>query len=518
MPLIPFSVLCPAGRLRDAGDRVLGLTPGMLLTTGQSASGKVTILLALADAMAAQERPVVLLTDQADHFAPFRPLPPNWREVCVSPSRMAWQDALQSESSTDALLVVAPLNRENASAAIAIAGDRWVFAALDTLAAGLDASYALREMGVPYDEFADRVRCVWSQFLVEALCADCAADASIAPGELELLFPAGGPARPVRTEVGCAACDGRGTRGRVAISDVTFITDDARPAIRGALVQGVTVAPGPDLHIAAREEAQALVEAGTIGIRTYRDAIQRNPLLRTQNALDLVKVQSAKLSSMFDTFVVSLWLDLDVLRAVADRTAAGVLVVEDDRRIRFANARARQALRAEGELSIVADHVVAKTPRVRRALNEALARAVGQDAAATRLELAVDGTAETDVFIAPLPTVRGFASGLRRLALVFLGAPGRPDRLPSAQDLREYFDLTPAESRVALLLCAGHVPKEVARALQVSVPTVRSHLRALLEKTGTARQTELIQLLSSLPGTGSGPSPGHLPADDDTMK
>ncbi len=166
----------------------------------------------------------------------------------------------------------------------------------------------------------------------------------------------------------------------------------------------------------------------------------------------------------------------------------------------------------------MADHVVAKTPRVRRALNEALARAVGQDAAATRLELAVDGTAETDVFIAPLPTVRGFASGLRRLALVFLGAPGRPDRLPSAQDLREYFDLTPAESRVALLLCAGHVPKEVARALQVSVPTVRSHLRALLEKTGTARQTELIQLLSSLPGTGSGPSRGHLPADDDTMK
>ncbi len=74
MPLIPFSVLCPAGRLRDAGDRVLGLTPGMLLTTGQSASGKVTILLALADAMAAQDRPVVLLTDQADHFAPFRPL------------------------------------------------------------------------------------------------------------------------------------------------------------------------------------------------------------------------------------------------------------------------------------------------------------------------------------------------------------------------------------------------------------------------------------------------------------
>lgn len=510
MPLIALSLLCPDGKLREAGARVMGLTPGMLLTTGQSASGKVTILLALAEAMAAQGRTVALLTDQPDQFEPFRPLPASWREVCVQPNRIAWQHALQSESSTNALLVVAPLNRENASATMAFACDRWVFAALDTLAAGLDSSYALREMGVPYDAFADHVRCVWSQFLVEALCDDCAADAAISPEELEFLFHTGRPPGPVKTEVGCAACEGRGTKGRVAISDVTFVTDAARPVIKGALVHGLTIALGPDLHIAAREQAEELAGRGIIGIKTFRDAIQRNPLLRTQNALDLVKAQSAKLSSMFDTFVVSLWLDLDVLKAVADRTAAGVLVVEEDRRIRFASARARQVLRAEGELSIVDDHVVARTPRTKRSLNEALARAAGPQASATRL--AVDGIAKRDIFIAPLPAVRGFARGMRRLALIFLGAPGQTDSLPSGQDLREYFDLTPAESRVALLLCAGHVAKEVARELRVSIPTVRSHVRALLEKTGTSRQAELVALLCSLPRTGSGASLGDDPA------
>lgn len=516
MPLIPLSVLCTRGRLKGAGARVTGLDPGMLLTTGQAASGKVTILLALADAMAAHDRAVALLTDQPDHFAPFRPLPAGWREVCVRPTRTAWQRALRAESATDALLVVAPLNRENASATIAIAADRWVFAALDTLASGLDASYALREMGVSYDDFADNVRCIWSQFLVEALCDDCAADAKMSAEELELLFPTGGPLSPVKTEVGCAACNERGTTGRVAISDVTFVTDSARPVIKGALVQGVPVALGSDLHIAAREQARELLGSGVIGVRTYRDAIQRNPLLRTQNALDLVMAQSARMTRMFDTFVRSLWLDLDVLRAVADRTAAGVLVVEEHRRIRFANARARQALRAEGDLSIVDDHVVAKTPRAQRSLGEALARAVGPGAAATRLEFSVDDTARSGVFVTPLPTVRGFSSGMRRLALVFLGTPGQPDSLPSGQDLREYFDLTPAESRVALLLCAGHVPKEVARQLQVSVPTVRSHLRALLEKTGTSRQTELIRLLSSLPRTGPDASLAGPPADEAT--
>jgi DNA-binding CsgD family transcriptional regulator len=49
------------------------------------------------------------------------------------------------------------------------------------------------------------------------------------------------------------------------------------------------------------------------------------------------------------------------------------------------------------------------------------------------------------------------------------------------------------------MLCAGYVPKEVARELKVSVPTVRTHLRALLEKTGTNRQAQLIQLLASMP-------------------
>ncbi len=503
MPVIAFSALYSEGRLKDAGERLLSLPPGMVLTTGQAVSGKVTILLALVEAMATKQgRSVILLSDRPEDYLPFRPLPAHWTEVLVPPNQAAWRQALRSGCSTDALLVVAPLNRDNAPVAMEVAGTRWLFAALDTLVAGLDASYTLRDLGVRYDDFAGNVRCVWSQFLVDALCDACATDAVIAPEELELLFPSSPPSDPLRTETGCVECEGRGTKGKVAISDVTFITDNARPVVRGALVQGVSIDLGNDAHIAARDQAHELLAGGVIGINTYRDAFQRNPLLRTQNALELVRSQSVKLSSLFDTFVRSLWLDLDVLRAVADRTAAGVIVAEEDRRIRFASARARQALLADGELSIVDEQLRAGNPRLRRALTEALARATGDAVAATRLKLKVEGAANSDVFVAPLPTVRGFASGTRRLALIVIGGPARPERLPSGQDLRQYFDLTPAEAKVALLLCAGHVPKAVARQLQVSIPTVRSHLRALLEKTGTSRQTELIQLLSSLPRTG----------------
>lgn len=514
MPVIAFSALCPDGRLMDAGLRLATLTPGMTLTTGQSVSGKVTMLLALAGAMAANRRAVVLLSDQPGEFAPFHPLPPGWTERCVRPDSGAWHEALDAESASDALLVVAPLNRNNARAATAVARTRWVFAALDTVLAGLDASYVLRDMGVPYEGFADSVRCVWSQFLVEALCDACAADAMLSPEELEPLLPARGHPGTLRSETGCAACAGRGTEGRVAISDVTFITDSARPVIRGALVQGVALALGPVDRIPALEQARELLWNGVIGIGTYRDAIQRNPVLRAQHALELVQSQSAKLTGLFDTFVRSLWLDLNVLKAVADRTTAGVIVAEEDGRIRFANARARQVLPEEGGLAIVDEHVKARGTRVARSLSDALARAVGAKPAATRLKLAAEGGATRDVFVTPLPTVRGFASGVRRLALIVLGGPGRAALLPSGQDLSDYFDLTPAEARVALLLCAGRVPKDAARELQVSVATVRCHVRALLEKTGTSRQTELVQLLSSLPRTGQDEARGHVPADD----
>jgi DNA-binding CsgD family transcriptional regulator len=269
----------------------------------------------------------------------------------------------------------------------------------------------------------------------------------------------------------------------------------------------------PGLHISAQGQACELLASGVIGINTYREAIRRNPLLRTQSALERIKIQSSKLSSMFDTHFMSLWLDREVLTAVADRTAAGVVVVEETRKVRFASARARRLLRTEGELSIVDDYLSAKTPRIRVSLEEAIRKAVGNEPIATRLTLRIEANRKTEVFVTPLPPVRGFAQGMARLALIVMSGREHSNSMPSGQDLRQFFDLTPAESRVALMLCAGYLPKEVARELKVSVPTVRTHLRALLEKTGTARQAQLIQLLASMPRSEPEQDPGRDASD-----
>jgi len=71
----------------------------------------------------------------------------------------------------------------------------------------------------------------------------------------------------------------------------------------------------------------------------------------------------------------------------------------------------------------------------------------------------------------------------------------RPLRADCEQSLTSYFGLTAAESRVARLLTQGRSPAQIAEQLHLSLNTVRSHKTAVLRKTGTSRQAELVARL-----------------------
>ena len=64
-----------------------------------------------------------------------------------------------------------------------------------------------------------------------------------------------------------------------------------------------------------------------------------------------------------------------------------------------------------------------------------------------------------------------------------------------ANRLRERYGLTAREVRVALLIAEGHVVKDVSAILEVSIFTVRAHLRRIFMKTGVNRQAALVRLL-----------------------
>lgn len=62
--------------------------------------------------------------------------------------------------------------------------------------------------------------------------------------------------------------------------------------------------------------------------------------------------------------------------------------------------------------------------------------------------------------------------------------------------------LTPREREVARLVCAGHPNKVVARMLDASPWTIKNHLRAVFDKTGTHNRTELCARLAAVTRPG----------------
>lgn len=72
-------------------------------------------------------------------------------------------------------------------------------------------------------------------------------------------------------------------------------------------------------------------------------------------------------------------------------------------------------------------------------------------------------------------------------------------RTATGQQFMTLFGLTPAEARLARALAQNETLADYAAQNQLSLATVKSQLRHILAKTGTARQAQLIRLLTAIP-------------------
>jgi DNA-binding CsgD family transcriptional regulator/PAS domain-containing protein len=75
---------------------------------------------------------------------------------------------------------------------------------------------------------------------------------------------------------------------------------------------------------------------------------------------------------------------------------------------------------------------------------------------------------------------------------------------PPVRLAQQLFQLTPAESALAIELANGSSLEEAAEALNIRRNTARAHLRSIFSKTGVRRQTELVRIfLNSVAWLGS---------------
>ncbi len=100
-----------------------------------------------------------------------------------------------------------------------------------------------------------------------------------------------------------------------------------------------------------------------------------------------------------------------------------------------------------------------------------------------------------------VPFVSSLAIGHGAVVALMLVSDPNSRPTPRSALLQALYGLTPTETRVAAHLLQGIELREASERLRMSLETARFHLKRIFAKTGTRRQTELVRLMLSLPGT-----------------
>jgi DNA-binding CsgD family transcriptional regulator len=103
------------------------------------------------------------------------------------------------------------------------------------------------------------------------------------------------------------------------------------------------------------------------------------------------------------------------------------------------------------------------------------------------------------VTLTPLPKRGAFSLTGEPDGVLCLIVPLDHRRMATASQLMQLFGLSAAEARLARALAAGETLEFYAVESDLKLPTVKSQLRAVFEKTGTDRQAALVRLIVGIP-------------------
>ncbi len=185
---------------------------------------------------------------------------------------------------------------------------------------------------------------------------------------------------------------------------------------------------------------------------------------------------------------------LDNMLTLFDKASVGLILDQNDELL--CNGWAKAILAEHDGLEL--RHGTLKAARA--AQTEALAALIGQvrtegtkggDIAINR----PSGRRALTVLIRPARNTQPMLDDAASDVAIFIVDPSRRTQQPVSL-LRQTFGLTLTEARVASRLASGESLDEIADHLQVSVGTVRNHLKRVFAKTETSRQAELVALIS----------------------
>jgi DNA-binding CsgD family transcriptional regulator len=239
--------------------------------------------------------------------------------------------------------------------------------------------------------------------------------------------------------------------------------------------------PTAAMFVVFRHERDGLVEDQTCErMRLIASHIRRAVLIG--NVVDLKTVEVA-------TFAHTL-----------DAIGAGMFLVDAQARIVHANIRGHALLADASVLHVAGRKLGAYDEKGEHALHAVFLAASSGDAAVGTRGIAVPLTGRDGehyvAHVLPLTSGARRRAGATYRAVAALFVHKTALEVPSPpQIIAKAYKLTPTELRVLLAIVeVGGVP-EVAEALGIAETTVKTHLGRLFQKTGAARQADLIKVV-----------------------
>jgi PAS domain-containing protein len=193
------------------------------------------------------------------------------------------------------------------------------------------------------------------------------------------------------------------------------------------------------------------------------------------------------------------------LEAALDRLPSGMIVADASGRALIINRAAEEMvakndglLLRSGQLTVT--RAAEAAALVRHIAEAARTAACGRgEGGGALLVSRPSGLRPFALLVAPLSPDLTLAAAHQAPAVLILVTDLNSGPAVLGKRLIELFGLTPAEACLTVALSGGKRLQDVAQERGVRLPTLRTQLRAILEKTGSRRQAELMRLIVSLP-------------------
>ena len=208
--------------------------------------------------------------------------------------------------------------------------------------------------------------------------------------------------------------------------------------------------------------------------------------------------------------IIDLFMHCRALREFADHAASwahtshvAAIILTQHGRVLDCDYRGESFLKAGHVLRLTGGHLSCTELSLQPSFNQALK------------ETAVSGRTANLLLHAPEQPDKRFSLTLTRMqlrpptpgnggpanvaAILCLVAPLDGRRIATARQLMDFFGLSGAEARLARAICHGDSVEEYARDQGLRLPTVRTQLSSIFNKTGTQRQAALVRLIAGIP-------------------